>query len=279
MKRFAHHRTPIAGAIIVGIGLILANPVWAGSHAEKCKALDGLTWVNGTDHCLVIKTFKPTIGAADTLVVVLHGDLSSGGPADYIFDVAAEAAKLKAVGIAMVRPGYTGDGRKSSGTPSRRQRRFERFTGRELDSIAAAIAALKSLHKAKRVVVIGHSGGALISGVLLGRAAPLINSVILISCPCNVPEWRESNDWRPLENAESPDKYLTNVPKSAQIFALTGERDSNTDPRFAKEYVAKAKELGLNASFTLIPGAGHNFNSIKKQPEVFDALRRAIDGS
>ena len=36
----------------------------------------------------LFKTYLPAAGTSQTLVVVLHGDLSSGGPADYIFPVA-----------------------------------------------------------------------------------------------------------------------------------------------------------------------------------------------
>lgn len=56
--------------------------------AAVCDAPDHLTRVSGVAHCLAIKTYLPAAGTSQTLVVVLHGDLSSGGPADYIFPVA-----------------------------------------------------------------------------------------------------------------------------------------------------------------------------------------------
>ena len=144
----------------------------SSAAAGPCENADNVSYVKGAAHCLAVKTFASSDGVAKTLVVVLHGDLSRGGDADYIFPVAESASEYGAVGVAMMRPGYTGDGRRSSGTPSRSQNRWDVYRGEEVDSIAAAVAALKKHHGAERVVMVGHSGGAVISGVMLGRAAP-----------------------------------------------------------------------------------------------------------
>mgnify|MGYP003389371873 FL=1 len=77
--------------------------------------------------------------------------------------------------------------------------------------MAAAVANLKKHHGVASVVMVGHSGGAAISGVILGRSAPLVDAVLLVSCPCDVPKWRDARDRKPLENAESPVDYLKSV--------------------------------------------------------------------
>ena len=141
-----------------------------GSHADaSCESPDNLNSVSGTAHCLAIKTHSPPSGSTKTLVVVLHGDLSRGGDADYIIPVAGRAA-YGAIGVAMARPGYTLDRRTSSGVATREQSRSDRFTAYEINSIAAAVATLKKHHGAKRVVMVGHSGGAVVSGVMLGSS-------------------------------------------------------------------------------------------------------------
>lgn len=246
--------------------------------AAKCDAADNVKYVSGADHCLAIKTYPPETGSAKALVVVLHGDLSSGGPADYIFKVAQAAAEAGAVGVAMIRPGYTGDDRRSSGTASRDQDRDDIYRAGDTDSMAVAVANLKKHHAVSRIVMVGHSGGAAISGVMIGRAAPLVDAVLLVSCPCDVPRWRDARDRKPLINAESPIDHLKTVPKNAMIFALTGERDRNTFPWLGRDYVKKAKSMGLSAEFIEISGAGHGFGRISRQPDVFDALKKAIDG-
>ena len=248
------------------------------SRAASCKSPDNMTRVSGSAHCLAIKTFLPEKSPANTLVVVLHGDLSSGGAADYIAPVASNAAKLGAVGVAMMRPGYTGDGRTSSGTASRDLGRSDQYRAEEMDSVAAAVAALKSHHKATRVVMVGHSGGAANAGVILGRAAPLIDAAILISCPCNIPVWREMRGRSPWPNAASPHDYLPRAPKTVALFLLTGENDRNTRPVIARDYAARAKAMGLNASFVEVPDAGHGFRRIARQPHLNEALSQAVLG-
>lgn len=265
----------VFGALCLTVGLFLATS--AEVTAETCSPPDNVASVSGADQCLAIKTYMP--GApAETLVIALHGDLSRGGAADYIFQVASRAVEFGAIGVAMIRPGYTGDGRKSSGVATRNQNRSDMYRGAEIDSMAAAVAALKKHHAASRVVLVGHSGGAAIAGVMLGRSAPLVDAVLLVSCPCDVPRWRTERGRKPFENAESPIRYLSAVPKTAMIFALTGDNDRNTFPRLGRDYVAAAKALGLSAEFVAVPDAGHGFGRLSRQPQIFDTLKKAISG-
>ena len=119
------------------------------ASAAPCTSADNVATVSGTDHCLQIEA----------------------------------AAARGAVGIAMMRPGYTGDGRTSSGLASRDQNRDQIYSAAEFDSVGAAVAALKAHHKAGRVVMIGHSGGAANAGVLLGSRPDIVDAVILIRAP------------------------------------------------------------------------------------------------
>ena len=256
--------------------LALASVAGWPAHADgRCDAPDDAKSVSGAAHCLQIRTYRPS-GGAKTLAVVLHGDLSRGGDADYIAPVARKAAEYGAVGVAMARPGYTLDGRTSSGVATRDQLGFDRYKAGEIDSIAAAITTLKKHHGANRVVMVGHSGGALISGVMLGRAAPLVDVAILVSCPCDVVSWRKLNHRWPLAFAESPVDYLRAAPKSARIFAVTGEDDRNTWPVLAQDYVKKARELGLDATYVGIENAGHGFRRLGRSTGFDSALKQAI---
>ena len=267
MKNCAAFVAPFLATCLLGAQAIAEKP---------CASPDNVGSVSGTAHCLQIKTYTPRQGPGKTLVVVLHGDLSRGGTADYIASVAGISATYGAVGVAMARPGYTLDGRTSSGVASRDQARFYLYGSEEIDSITVAVAALKKHHGAERVVMVGHSGGAVISGVMLGRAAPLVDAAILVSCPCDVASWRSLNNSRPLVNAESPVDYLSVVPKTAKIYAVTGERDRNTWPVLAEDYVEKAKGMGLDARFHLVKKAGHGFHLLNASDELDEALWKAV---
>jgi pimeloyl-ACP methyl ester carboxylesterase len=156
--------------------------------ALDCPTPASPTFSKGADHCLAVKTVAPG-PEGGTLAVVLHGDLSRGGPADYIIPVAEMAAERGAAALVLARPGYTVDGRSSTGVASRDQDRTQLYTAAEIDRIGVAVVNLKAFHGADQVVLIGHSGGAVAAGVLLGRRPDLVNGVLLISCPCDVPTW------------------------------------------------------------------------------------------
>lgn len=270
MKKF----TSIA-AIALAFGLLSACQTTSAT-SESCPTGDARNWVKGSPTCFAIETFTPSSASPSTLVVVLHGDLSRGGPADYSFSIAEDAASLGAVGVAMMRPGYSGGGKTSSGRATRRQDRDSRYSGTENDDIAAAVAALKRQYNVSRVVMFGHSGGAAISGVLAGRSAPLIDGLILLACPCDVPTWRDRNGRSAYLGAESPINYVEKLPKTTKVIAITGEKDSNTQPYLAKDYVQQAKNSGIDATYIEVPGAGHNYRLSLMRTYVVDALKAQI---
>ena len=236
----------------------------------SCDSPDNVESVSGSHHCFAIKTYTLSKKPVDTLTVVLHGDLSSGNDADYIMPVASRASAYGSIGVAMARPGYTLDGRTSSGEATRDQDFDDRYTAYQINSIAAAVANLKKHHRMKRVVMIGHSGGAIISGVILGSAAPLVDAAILVSCPCDLAGWKQRS------GAESPLDHLPDVPKSSRIFALTGMNDKNTWPELARYYVNEAKKLGIDAVFHMVSFAKHKFREIGSSEEFTESLIKAI---
>lgn len=263
-------------AITLSLGLLTASHTPALS-SENCPTGDIENWVKGRQNCFALETFMPAMAAPSTLVVILHGDLSRGGPADYIFSIAEDAASEGAIGVAMMRPGYSGGGKTSSGKATRRQDRDSRYNGAENDEIATAVATLKRQHNVSRVVLFGHSGGAAISGVMAGRAAPLVDGLILLACPCDVSAWRDYNGRSAYLGAESPIDYVQKLPKTAKLIAIAGKNDSNTQPYLAKDYVKRARAEGLDATYIEVPGAGHNYRLSLMRAYVVEALQAQIN--
>ena len=245
-------KKPLLPALLLGFFVLVAKP----STASTCENPDNETSVQGGRHCLVIGTTAAT-QRTETLVVVLHGDQSRGGPVDYVFRFAERLAGPTITAVGMVRPGYPAGGRQSSGTAARSQRRDNLYRLDEINSIGTAISRLKAHHRAERLILAGHSGGALIAGVLLGSQPDLADGAILISCPCNVPKWRVARGREPLRRAQSPHKWLDKVRADIRIVAITGSEDGNTFPRLAKDYIGAARDRGLQAEFVEVAGADH----------------------
>ncbi|MBL8674610.1 MAG: prolyl oligopeptidase family serine peptidase [Rhodospirillales bacterium] len=251
--------------------LALAAP--AAASAAPCASPDNLTRATGAGECLALRTYGAG-GARPVLVVVLHGDVSSGGPARYHLPIAETFANAipGAVVVALVRPGYDdGAGGASSGS---NHGRVDQYTAANIDAVAGAVAALKAHHRAARVVLVGHSGGAATAGVILGRHPGVADAAVLVACPCDIARWREGR--RPWSRSESPSTYAARVPANTVVSAITGERDDNTQPYLARDYAASLAARGLRATATILPGADHN--AAFRDPAVLAEVTRLARG-
>ena len=160
----------------------------ASASGAPCIAPDNISRVTGGKECLLIKTRRHEERAkASTLFVLLHGNHSSGSPAISQVPVAealAGSGDDGAVAVAIIRPGYNdAEGNYSSGNAAGRS---DNFQTDNIDIVADAISRLKDFHKPQRLVLIGHSGGAAMAGVILGRHPGLADAAVLVGCPCNV---------------------------------------------------------------------------------------------
>lgn len=231
--------------------------------------------VAGAGRCLMAATFgAETAGADPTLVVILHGDLSRGGAADYHVPIAREIGERPGViAVALVRPGYPdGRGGVSQGSHSGRR---DHYTAENNAIVADALRTLTAAHGASRTVVIGHSGGAAQTGAIIGRFPEVADAAMLVSCPCDVRKWRRMGNRSAWRRSQSPIEFADGVAADMRLVALTGGSDGNTRPILAEEYVAALTARGVDARFVLIPERGHGFNGL--WPTVRRELTALLD--
>lgn len=264
---------PLAGLGLV-LTLLTAGTAGAGASEAGCETPDNVKRVAGAKLCLAIKTWAPArAGTASTLLVFLHGDVSRGGPADYLFRIAAAYASPAVISVAMMRPGYYDrDGNRSTGDNFGRR---DSYTAENIEAIADALGNLKRHHGADKLVVLGHSGGASIAGVILGYRPGLIDAALLFSCPCDISRWRSDRGRRPWERSLSAHSFLDSVPGTAKVVAVTGEKDRNTRPHLARDYVSALRERGVEATFVLAEDGSHSFRSLPVR-EHLDRLLQAL---
>lgn len=217
--------------------------------------------VYGGGLCLAAETFgADNAGTSPVLIVVVHGDISDGGAATYHARFAKTLAKPGVVVVALIRPGYwDAAGRTSEGNNYDRK---DNYTAQNIGAIGAAIDALKKHHRARRVIYVGHSGGAAIGGVLVGQRRGLIDAAVLVSCPCDLTRWLHAHRYAAWTRSLSPDFYVPRVPPTTEVVAITGEKDANTAPELARDYVTALKKRGARARFVSVDGAGHGFSGV-----------------
>jgi enterochelin esterase-like enzyme len=238
-------------AKIVAFGLVLAST----SAYAQC-ANDNLTRMTGNKECIAIRTF--TDGSAVTpkkLVIFLHGDQSDRGPVVGMINIARDiAVPPGTVKVAVLRPGYVDrDGNKSTGENYDRN---DSYTGANVDEIVAVITKLKAFYNPVRTVIVGHSGGAAYTGIMIGRAPGIADAALMLSCPCDIDRWRPPG--KAWVRSLSPNKFADAVPATTRVILMTGSSDMNTFPSLADAYVKQLAGRGVPAEFRQVPGIDHN---------------------
>jgi pimeloyl-ACP methyl ester carboxylesterase len=261
-------------------GLVAVTALFvAAAHGAPCVEPDNLTRVSGGQECLLLRTYAHAAAENSTLYVLLHGNHTSGSPATSQFKVAerlAGAGPPGTVAIALIRPGYSDDrGGYSSGSAAGRN---DNFTATNIDIVADAVARLKAHHRAVRVVLLGHSGGAAMAGVMLGRHPGLADAAVIVACPCDVPAWRamtgrSGTPW----TSESAIRYVDRVPAAARVAVLVGARDTVTPPWLSNDYAAALSRRGLQAELSILDG--HDHASVIDAAEVVEAALRLGRGN
>lgn len=210
------------------------------------------------------------------LVVFLHGDLSKGGPADYLYGDAGHAADhfSNVVAAALLRPGYNdAKGRVSPGSANDRR---DHYTTQNNALVAQSIANMAHRIGTTRVIAIGHSGGAAQLGAIIGTYPGLIDTAILAGCPCDVVNWRIHRAGYPSwPNSVSPLDLAAQVTKNTEVIAIVGRDDTNTLPVYSQDYVNALKSRGVNARLVLVPG-GHRYRHLREPVRV--VLRNLLSG-
>lgn len=192
---------------------------------------------------------------ASNLLVYLHGDSSRGGRFDRHFKHFRRFADQNTVFVGMIRPGYA-DSNKNASTGDK-MGGGDNYTAHNVDAVAHALLALKAKYSARRLVVVGFSGGAATAGVILGRHPELIDSAVLIACPCDLTIRRQG--WKnQTRRSISPHEVAGSVFKTAQVTAITGNADINTTPEQVTGYIATLKAHGVKARYLEVPKATHD---------------------
>ncbi|NVJ69485.1 MAG: prolyl oligopeptidase family serine peptidase [Alphaproteobacteria bacterium] len=217
----------------------------------------------------------------ERLVVFLHGDAARRDPT-YQYKSADFIAKNwpGTVAVGMLRPSYKdGCGKGSDGADSFKM--GDNYTPQVVASLAASIRALKDEFNPKQTIIMGHSGGSALTGLLAARYGALQDMSVMISCPCDLPKWRqmmakltENPRWKNDMPGLSATAEVGTIPVGADVRLFVGANDRVTPPFLSEEFVAAAKARGMEFPLTIVPDASHDFIVEQRQLKaVLDAIR------
>ena len=273
MKRVRYYAATIVAACLLFLSLNVGSVSARGlvvPYTNSCEAADNLRWVPGDRHCFAIRTFMPAkMVARPILRIYIHGDYRRGGPVDGMYNYALRTPS-GVVSVAMLRPGnWDFEGRQSS---EKSYGSIGDETAEDLDEFAAAVRRLKGHHNASRVILIGQSGGANISAVMLGRHPGVADGALLAGCACDKVAKAMHRNRRVRDEDLSPIDYVDKIPLNARIVALTGSRDNTNPASICGPYFARLKERGISARLEIVEGAKHSFRRLARSDAYQDGL-------
>ena len=230
---------------------------------QECLHEDFENRISAAGQCLVLDIYKsPKANNEPLLVVFVHGDGLGNRGYRYIQgfqDAIKDASSRNLIFVALTRPGYQ-NGREAS-TGHHHYTTGDAYRPYIVKSVATAILRLANHYNAKKVAVIGHSGGGVILAGGLGTEPDFQPDLaVIIASNLNVPAWvahRGFIYW-PTEKSISPHKFTANVSPAVEVVAVTGSSDSNALSKFSAEYVDLMKRDGKNARHVELDGASHN---------------------
>lgn len=251
--------------LLLGVVIIVGcmTPLPKLNANQECLHEDFENRISAAGQCLVLDIYKsPKANNEPLLVVFVHGDGlgNRGYRAIQVFqDRIKDASSRNLIFVALTRPGYH-NGRETS-TGDHHYYTGDAFRPYIVKSVATAILRLANHYNAKKVAVIGHSGGGVILAGGLGTEPDFQPDLaVIIASIFNVPAWvahRGFSNW-PTEKSISPHKFTANVSPAVEVVAVTGSSDSNALSKFSAEYVDLMKRDGKNARHVELDGASHN---------------------
>jgi pimeloyl-ACP methyl ester carboxylesterase len=232
--------------------------------------------------CLALVPIGPTASSSKILIVMLHGD--GGGQLSQ-----AQITRWTRLGetlqapdrnvFFMLRPGYQSPAGNSSGWANPRD---DDYTALNMERVAGALRTLRDSYKSEKLILIGHSGGAATSSIVLGKHPGVADAALLLGCPCDVPPWRDHRNaqrgatggW---PRSLNPLEFIAGIPAGTPVLAVTGAQDDNTLPTFARRWVDAANAKSAKARFVETPGLSHS--TILQWPDIASSVSELVEAT
>lgn len=252
----------------------------SSSFAESCANLPHPRSVADSQGCLAVVPVSDTPGERRVVVAMLHGDSVGRLEDRHLERWTGIGQSLTAPGrvvVFLVRPGYRSPAGDSSGWANPRD---DDYTAQNVDRVAQALRNLRKAYQADKVVLVGHSGGAATSALVLGRHPDAADGALIMGCPCDVPPWRDHRNSQrggggPWLNSLNPLDAVAGVRAGTPVIVATGAQDDNTLPLFGQRWAEAAAARGVAVKFEAVPGRDHA--SIQRWPEIGRRVGEVVD--
>ena len=144
-------------------------------------------------------------------------------------------------------------------------------------TLADAVKNLKTFYAARCTILVGHSGGGIMSAIILGKYPGLANNAVLASIVGNPREWASKHGFGDFKNSLLPNDFVNGIPKQDYVYIVSGDNDTNTYPDMAKSYYDLLIKRGVHAQWLSVLGGTHNSVVLSDAKAFEEAIQAAID--
>ena len=255
--------------VLVLTALPLAQAATSGIQCSDGKASDGIERTRIGQDCFLVQKFEPAVRSVNTkmLVIFMQGkSLSSAALAANRTAAFNLSQQLSASTIAMQRQIYR------SATGGAEHTKDDAYTPGNVALMAAELDRLRSLNSGKKLLLIGHSDGAVMAALLASRFPASADAYLLAACPCDLPKRLQSQDVLTVKivngmHGLSPQDEVGSIRAGTRIALVVGNKDDNTLAKFSEAYVSSLQRQGVKTRLTYAIGATHV--SVLRSPEFF----------
>jgi pimeloyl-ACP methyl ester carboxylesterase len=213
-----------------------------------------------------------------TLVIVIHANGAPGTRPDEIaFAQSAATAIPRSAVVALLRPGQQDSkGHVSPGDAGTGH--GDDFAPWHIGRVETAILAEQRRYPQARTILVGDGEGAAIAANLAGLRPDMIDAMVLVGCPCALPEWRthmaqrtRKAEWRAPVASLDPLKSAGGIRAGLRAAVLVGANDTTTPVKLSRAYAEALALRGIATDFRIVPGKGHD---LLGDAETLSALTR-----
>ncbi|WP_315760554.1 hypothetical protein [Sphingomonas sp. Y38-1Y] len=215
------------------------------------------------------------------LVVILHDDLAPADPVDYAaFAERAAGAVPAGAAVVLLRPGYADVAGRAS--PGPRARGIgDGYSAEQVRLVAQSVDALRNRYRNARAIVVGDGGGAALAANLAASQPNLVDALLLVGCPCALPEWRRHmarQDRAFADNVDSLDPLQTvgGIGLNARVGIVSGGEKARVPARIARLYAEALALRGIAVEYRQVDADGQ---ALLANDEITQVLARLADNA
>ncbi|MGH2277910.1 alpha/beta hydrolase [Aliarcobacter sp. ERUVET-7] len=234
--------------LVILASLVFVNYLFANTKDDCIKKGDGFIYVQ--NECIAYKKFN---GEGDSLNIIIHGTWDEGSDTLARYSPFAEDLTMMSdvSTIAVALPGYSKSSSNKLLPLGNKEVKNLAATKEYIEFLENLVLSLKAKYSAKKITLIAHSAGCMMSATLLGVKPDLVDNLVCVGGVYDI--HKKSNDKKLISAVDVVDK----ISKKAKIVLIYGTADEISTPQTTIDFYNLAKQKGLDVKLVEVKDGVH----------------------